>query len=296
MNIETRASIAVAISGFIWGVFWIPIRALDQAGLHGLWGLALFYGLPGVLVLPLLARRWRQFKAAPLRLSLLGIVFAVPLLLYSIAILETTVIRAILLFYLTPVWSTLLERLVLGERITALRIAGIAAAFAGMFIMFGTAIGDGGVFGPGDWMALAAGFGWSVSSLLLRMNQDLAAPDLFTHNFLWSAVAIVLVVWLFAGEPAPDASLAVAQMWWLLPVIAGVVMTAVYASVWGAPKIQPGLAGLLYMTEISAGAITAALWANEPFGWRELTGIVLITSAGALEPVWTALRRPEPAT
>ncbi|NJM31124.1 MAG: DMT family transporter [Rhizobiales bacterium] len=291
MRIESKASIAVAISGFLWGLFWIPLRALEHAGLHGIWGLALFYGLPALMVLPLFALRRRQFRASSLRLSLIGVIFAVPLLLYSIAVLETAVIRAILLFYLTPVWSTLLERLVLGERVTAMRIAGIGLAFTGILIMFGANLVAGESLGPGDWMALAAGFGWSVSTLALRLNQDLAAPDLFAQNFIWSGLVLVPLLWFFAEPPAPPLNLALAQLWWSVPVTIGIVMTAVFTSVWGAPKISPGLTGLLYMTEISAGAITAAIWANEPFGLRELAGIVSITLAGAIEPVWTAHRR-----
>jgi drug/metabolite transporter (DMT)-like permease len=290
MRIESKASIAVAISGFFWGLFWIPLRALEQAGLHGLWGLALFYGLPALMVLPLLVMRWQQFRASSVRLSIIGLIFAVPLLLYSIAVLETTVIRAILLFYLTPVWSTLLERVVLGERITALRIGGIALALTGILIMFGGDLFTGGGFGLGDWMALVAGFGWSVSTLALRLNQDLAAPDLFAQNFLWSAIVLVPLLWFFGEPPVPTAQQVMSQLGWFLPVTVCIVMTAVYSSVWGAPKIAPGLTGLLYMTEISAAAVTAAIWANEPFGLREVTGVALITFAGALEPIWTARR------
>ena len=36
-----------------------------------------------------------------------------------------------------------------------------------------------------------------------------------------------------------------------------------------------GLVGLLFMTEISVGAITAAIWSGDPFGWREVAGKAL---------------------
>jgi len=78
---------------------------------------------------------------------------------------------------------------------------------------------------------------------------------------------------------------------WLVPVIVVVVMSGVYASMWGAPKLNPGIVGLLFMTEISVGAITAALWSGDPCGWREVIGIVLITAAGVIESVWDLLAR-----
>jgi hypothetical protein len=39
------------------------------------------------------------------------------------------------------------------------------------------------------------------------------------------------------------------------------------------------------MTEIVVGAISVALLAGEPFGIRELTGVILIAGASMLEPV-----------
>ena len=46
---------------------------------------------------------------------------------------------------------------------------------------------------------------------------------------------------------------------------------------------KPGAVGLLFMTEISVGTVTAAIWADEPFGLREITGVVLVTLAGFTE-------------
>jgi hypothetical protein len=39
------------------------------------------------------------------------------------------------------------------------------------------------------------------------------------------------------------------------------------------------------MTEIIVGSSTAAILTNEPFGLREITGIVLITLAGLTESI-----------
>ena len=47
---------------------------------------------------------------------------------YSTAIIYTDVVRAILLFYLTPVWATILARIFLGDAITVTRIVAMAVA------------------------------------------------------------------------------------------------------------------------------------------------------------------------
>jgi drug/metabolite transporter (DMT)-like permease len=65
-----------------------------------------------------------------------------------------------------------------------------------------------------------------------------------------------------------------------------IVVSGVYATMWGAPKLNPAVVGLLFMTEISVGAVTAAIWAGEPFGFREIVGVVLISAAGVTESIW----------
>jgi drug/metabolite transporter (DMT)-like permease len=65
-----------------------------------------------------------------------------------------------------------------------------------------------------------------------------------------------------------------------------IVVSGVYATMWGAPRLNPAVVGLLFMTEISVGAVTAAIWAGEPFGFREIVGVVLISAAGVTESIW----------
>lgn len=286
---ETIAKLAVAFSGLVWGLFWLPLRALGSAGIDSLWSLVVFYLVPATMVLPLLALRWRRALEGGRGLAAIGVATSVPLVLYSVAILNTDVIRAMMLFYLTPVWSTLLERAILKQPISRTRWLAIAIAFAGMLVIFRADRGWPLPQNAGDWAALAAGLGWSVASVMLRLDQRHHALDMFIQNFLWSALLMILVVTAVGWHGAPSAVLVASQLWWLVPAIILIVMSGAYASLWGAPKLPPGLVGILYMTEISAGTITAAIWSGDPFGWRELTGVILISVAGLLETAFEAL-------
>src|SRR5215210_53509 len=114
MRDETLAKLACAFAGCVWGLLWIPLRVLDAGGLTGLWATFAFYAWPMVLVLPAMAWRWRQTLDGGLSLQLTGFASALGLVFYSVALLYTDVIQVMLLFYLTPVWSTLLARWFLG--------------------------------------------------------------------------------------------------------------------------------------------------------------------------------------
>ena len=77
----------------------------------------------------------------------------------------------------------------------------------------------------------------------------------------------------------------------MIPFAMVVIVPAAIATVYAPTKLNPGIVGILFMAEISVGTITAAIWADEPFGTRQLLGIGLITVAGILETAWVFLGR-----
>jgi drug/metabolite transporter (DMT)-like permease len=299
MRQEGMAKLACAYSGIAWGLFWIPLRALEAKGIVGPWATAMFYGVPFVLVLPVLAWRWRQTRQGGLYLQATGIALSLGLVLYAVSVLHTEVIRAMLLFYLTPIWSALFARLALGEPITPIRWLAMALGMAGLAVILGVEAGLPWPRNAGDWMALASGVLWAVAAVMLRARPDIAPPEYFTQNFFWSglvALAFVLLAGDWASTPASENI--IAQLPWFVPASVIVVMSGAYATMWGAPKLNPAVVGLMFMTEIVSGTVTAALWAGEPFGWREILGIVLIAGAGLAESLYDLInpRRAAPAT
>ena len=287
MRTETLAKLACAYSGVVWGLFWIPLRALDDFGITGAWATVLFYLVPALLVLPIVAWRWRALVAGGLSLQLTGIVTGLALVLYADALIYTDVIRAMLLFYLTPVWSTLLARIFLNEPITAVRWFAIALGLAGLLVIFSVDIGLPMPQSIGDWMGLASGFAWGVAAVRMRGDETSHAIEFTSLHFLWGAPAAILIALLplTGAHAAPDPATAVAVLPWLVPTLVIIVVPGSFAAMWGASHLNPGIVGLLFMTEISVGTVTAAIWAGEPFGLREILGIVLITSAGLAESV-----------
>src|SRR4051812_1518632 len=105
MKTETLAKLACAYSGLVWGLFWIPLRTLNGSGVRDLWAVVAFYVAPLVLSFVVMLWRWRETRAGGLGLQITGFVSAFGLVLYSVSVLYTDVVRAMLLFYLTPIWS-----------------------------------------------------------------------------------------------------------------------------------------------------------------------------------------------
>ena len=215
------------------------------------------------------------------------------LLLYSTSIVYTEVVRAMLLFYLTPIWGTILARIFLGDAITPMRILTIAIAIIGMLTIFGLGVQFPMPQNVGDWMGIGSGILWAIAMVRLRVDQDISAIDMTLGFFFWSLIFSVLAAVILAPSYAPSVAQTLPAMPLLLIFMALLIFPGTYASLWGPKFLSPGVVGLLFMTEIVVGSISVALLAGEPFGIREVVGIILIAGASLLEPIASLVRRSE---
>src|SRR5512134_2568642 len=134
-------ALAVALSAALWGLWWLPLRALAEAGLTGAAVNAALYGIATAALLPLFWRRRRRLLAGRLLLLGAGGLFGGALVSWNLALILGEVVRVTLLFYLAPVWATLLAFAVLGERIGWLRVLSVTLGLAGAVVLLGFAGG-----------------------------------------------------------------------------------------------------------------------------------------------------------
>ncbi|MBJ7537338.1 DMT family transporter [Marinomonas transparens] len=284
---QNFALIAVALSGLIWGILWIPLRALHDAGIDGLWSVVIFYAFPMLILTPLYFLRLPNLIKGGIALHVPILLAALGLTLYAAALLYTQVINAMLLYYLTPLWSTLLARYLLGDKIFLDRWISMILAFAGVLIIFKI---DSGLPLPdniGDWMGLASGIVWALAAVYMKKGGKQNTIDATLCYFLWGSVFAFLLTQLPIGEGQILPSLATLYdvLPWLVPVVILLIIPPAMGILWGATILSPGILAIVFMTEISTGAISAAIWADEPFGLHEILGIILISLAGLWEPL-----------
>jgi drug/metabolite transporter (DMT)-like permease len=239
LSLKARASLACAYSGVAWGLFWIPLRGMDSAGVTDAWATVLFYGLPLILFSPWILVNWRRIARCGWSLHFIGIATGISLAFYSNALLYTEVVRGLVLYYTTPVWSLLLARIVLGEIVTPARVLAILFGLAGMLVMFGVDLGYPWPENIGDWMALIGALGWAVAAVLLRQDDGSRSMEICSVYFLYGTIAaILLALSPMAGEiDFPDWSVVVEVLPWGIP-IAIIVIPGAYAAFWGAPLGQ----------------------------------------------------------
>ncbi len=277
-------SLGIAVGAAIWGLFWIPVRGIEAAGVPAFWTATVVFAAGGVILLPLLVPRIGR-SAAQLRQILLpamlaGLAFA----LYTVSLALTEVVRALLLFYISPLWSTLLGVLVLNERITLNRVVGLLLAFAGLYVVL---VADSGWPLPrntGDWFALLSGICWAVASVKLFQDGARLIVEKVTMFMVCALLmSLLLTLWQqgdFGGMPGIT-ELRAAWYWVLL--VALLMLPVTFLTIWPATVLSPARVGMLLMMELIVGVTTAALLIDEPFGARELAGTLLILAAGVVE-------------
>ncbi len=290
----TLAKFCGIYSGIVFGIYWIPLRHLESAGFPGIWATSIFNLIATILIVPVMIFNWRRFVPGRPRFHFICFGTGLGYALYASAFLYTDVISVIVLFYLMPIWGFVLARLVIGDAITPVRWSSMVIALLGLWVILGQGTEVPIPNNVGDWMALVAGLLWAGLSLML-LTDDPEQPINYAVGFIgWGCIISLICAWLathYGFEQAPQWSGLKGELMWLLPFAVLIIIPAAVATIYGPTKLNPGIVGLLFMTEISVGTVTAAIWAGEPFGTPQLIGVLLITLAGVLETAWVYLRR-----
>ena len=288
--------VSVAVfSAVLWGLWWIPIRHLDQNGFGGaLAGFAMnSAALPVVLVVVFLRRSgWQLSPRGMLASALVGVAVTT----YATALAYADVVKVVLLFYLAPAWSTLIECSFMGRKWTWQSLVAVAASLGGMLLILGRDLSWSGV-GPGEAMALASGMAWSMGAALLFMDKRVNT----VHAALVAVIAAVATGGLavaaerLAGVAPSDvaASLGLEAIG-LAALTGGLYFAPMIAlTLWSARLLPPALMSFLLSAEIISGVASSALLLDERFGAIEVLGTLCIVSGAVIEFVLPARRRSE---
>ena len=281
---QTRASLLIVLGGCMWGVYWLPLRHLEELGFAGVSaGIALYIGCL-VVLLPftlrfgaILRTQWRVLLFSSL---LTGAAFS----LFTTALVLTDVIRAILLFYLTPAWGTILGLLFLGERLDWARILALFFAFVGLAVILG---GHGGIPIPrttGDIFALLSGIFWAFGSMGFLKAPEIPTRVQVFGFFLGALVLSLITLGVMQGQWGVPISISWdPTMLGYILVYTLYMIPMVFLTILPATVLSPARIGVLLMSEVVVGAISAALLSGEAFSAGDALGTLLIIAAALFE-------------
>jgi drug/metabolite transporter (DMT)-like permease len=282
-------SAAVAVSALFWGTTWIPLREIVRIGLPQSWSGVLIFAVPALIALPMAFYRRRAVRAGGVPLLMVALGVGACNALFAVALTFGEVGMIVLLFYLSPIWATLLERVVLGTPLTRHRLLGLALGLSGMVILQGL----GGRWplpaNLAEWMGLAAGVCWAVGLVAANVARASSIIEKTSLQFFCAtAIGFLLVLGLDYRSDWPSPRAILDGLPWIL-VTGAWMVGAMALSLWGAGKMSPARASMLLMLEVLVALASAHWWAGEPVGLNKLLGGALILSAGIVD-AWGSAR------
>jgi drug/metabolite transporter (DMT)-like permease len=179
-----------------WGLNWPVMKVVlgEMAPLH-FRSLCMYGGAAGLFAI---ARAYRLPVAVPSgawpRVALIALFNMTGwnvLAVYAIPLLESG--RAAILGYTMPVWGVILGALVLQERFTARRAAGVALGMAGLVLLF---LGEMQALGRsplGALLMVGAALSWAVGTVLMkRLPVAMPASSFTAWQLVLGGVPVLL--------------------------------------------------------------------------------------------------------
>ena len=272
--------VSLLISATLWGISWFPLRLLENNGLQGLWTSALIYSVPVLLASFLLVIRRKEIMSQPGWLILIAAGNAWCNVAFILAILEGNVMRVLLLFYLSPLWATVLAWLILKEHMSRLAVLTLIIAMSGAAVMlWDPSIGHPWPSSRSDWLAITSGMAFALANVAVRRTQGISIP--VKNLFSWIGVSVLAIVWItISDEPTPTASNQV--ILWTLIFGPLMVFIMTFTVQYGVTKLPVYRSAVILLFELVAGAVSSQLLTEEVMKINEWIGGGFIVLAAYL--------------
>jgi drug/metabolite transporter (DMT)-like permease len=281
---------ALLAGAAFWGVVWYPYRLLAQAGLDGIWSTILTYALALLAGVAIFPRAAASLARGPALVLLMGAAIGWSNVAYVLAILDGEVMRVLLLFYLAPLWTVPIARIVLGERLDAAGLGVMALALGGAMVMlWKPEIGYPWPKAKAEWLGLAAGFLFALGNVLVRRLQELG--DAAKSIAIWAGVLAAGLMHLPLSSM--DASTALSVAGANAALIAGIACALVamgLALQYGLTRLPANRAIVILLFELVVAALAAYFLAGETLRLQDWIGGALIVAA-SLAGGWLERKR-----
>jgi drug/metabolite transporter (DMT)-like permease len=282
-NNQRTTQLAVAallLAGTLFGLMWLPLKYFAAQGISGLVLSLITYGAVGLLGLPILLSQIKQWSGQWLLLIAGGFFGGATNVAFVYAMMNGSVMRVMLLFYLAPVWSVLGARFFFHEVLTPLRLAAVAMALCGAVLV----LGGPGIFSEPlsviDLVALASGVFCAGQNLSSRAAEEVP--------IISKTVAILFGCGLLSGLLLPLTVQAVPTITFtqfLQLVGFGIfwLLTALWVTMYGVTHLEASRSAVLLVVELAVAVVSALVIGGERLSVTGWVGAALIAAAALIE-------------
>lgn len=286
-----RGHFLISLTGILSGLVTFGGKLFSDMGLS-LFEVSLIpYLLSLLFLLPfMLSGNFRLNRGAAGTLALYGLVVSVLTLAeFAGVILGVPVAVAALLIYTQPLWTVLLGKFFLHERISRQNAAACLLVLIGVVVLVNPLTETFDILSLGVLISILAGILLSLWIILGRVSGLQGIHPIATQ--FWSgAFAAVFLIGLyiplsyFVQDPAiMSFSFSLGIKWLYLIVFTLLLHILSHLSFfYGAREIPSNEAGIILLLEPVSAALLAFAFLGQPLGWNVLLGGILILFANYL--------------
>ena len=276
---------ALLVNAFVWGVSWWPFRHLQAMGLHPLWATTFIYVLSALAIIGWRPDSLRQFARHP-ALWLIFVASGATNATFNWSVSIGDVVRVVLLFYLMPLWSLLLARVILKERLTAGAIGRVVMALAGAALVLSH--GEPSVGGSGnrvailpDVLALLGGFAFALNNVMLKREAAQPEEGRALAMFFGGAVVAAVTATCLSTAGVAGVGWPVGLNHWVLPGLGLAIafMASNLCLQYGAARLSAAVTAVVMPCEVLFAALTSVWWGGATLHVTVLVGGALILAA-----------------
>jgi drug/metabolite transporter (DMT)-like permease len=272
---------SLLIGAAIWGVIWYPYRLLQTSGISGTTATLDAYLIATLLFIGLFVERIGEIRKHPKDILLLSTAVAWTNLSYVLAIIDGEVVRVMLLFYLSPLWTLLLAHFFSHEKIGPKGVFIIALSLIGALVMLGDLHRLPLPKNHAEWLALSSGIGFSITNLLSHHAPHISV--IMKSVSAWIGMIIIsLVVIIYQGHGYPDLAVMTTYQWTLIFVITALLILATFLVVYGILHVPVTKASVLFMFELVVASLASFALTDEVMTLKEWVGGTLIVIAALI--------------
>ena len=277
---QRTASVIVFAASSMWGLLWVPMRLTESMGVAPLWVQFWFTTMPALFLAGLFAPSLMRQRAFWPVYLISGLCIGMGYTLYAVGLLVGSVSKTTVLFYLTPIWSTLLGMVFLDENPGIRRWGAIGIATLGCCLVM--------QINPiemqlekVDLLGLLSGVFWGMGTVALRRYpeadyKNATMAQYVCGTFITGAAILVL------GPDTPDLGSNVKAA--LMGAVFGifVFMSSFLMIIRIMQYMSPGRVGILMLSEALVAVISAMLFLGELLSFAQWIGVLVILSAGVI--------------
>ena len=281
-------SLIIVVSSCAWGLYWLPLRSIEQSGIVGSWSIVLVNACPLIILVPLIFFNLDKFKKYPKPILFAGIMIGAAFTFYANGLVQTSVIRATLLFYLSPIWSTIIGIIWLNERLTIARVISIIVALIGLILLlYDFRNQETAMLNFGDFSSILSGLFWALGASILKKWSKLPIIPLTAIVYFSTTSLSILLAIIVYKAPIPSLTL-IGQNFSTAFIWSVIVLLPSFCIIFRISQILfPGRVGILMMSEVAVAVISAKiLLPEEQMVILQWIGASAILLAGVVEIIF----------